>query len=153
MIDMPMYIPIVIGLASFIMMAVAFFILARRRLQVIVKAKDESIPELLYGYLNDKRQITGEIDKTIQNLDDIECLIENMYAHSFIIHEDEEELVEQLKPLYKELNSLKKRMNTFSVKNERITRIICQYEQIDESVNPHCSHPSCNSLISNIRIF
>lgn len=137
MIDMPMYIPIVIGLASFIMMAVAFFILARRRLQIIVKAKDESIPELLYGYLDGKRQFTGDIDKTKQNLVDIECLIENMYAHSFIIHEDEEELVEQLKPLYKELNSLKKRMNTFSVKNERITRIICQYEQIDESVKSH----------------
>lgn len=126
MIDMPMYIPIVIGLASFIMMAVAFFILARRRLQIIVKAKDESIPELLYGYLDDKRQFTCDIDKTKQNLVDIECLIENMFAHSFIIHEDEEELVEQLKPLYKELNSLKKRMNTFTVKNERITRIICQ---------------------------
>lgn len=60
-----------------------------------------------------------------------------MYAHSFIIHEDEEELVEKLKPLYKELNSLKKRMNIFSVKNERITRIICQYEQIDKSVKCH----------------
>lgn len=59
------------------------------------------------------------------------------HVRSFIIHEDEEELVEQLKPLYKELNSLKKRMNTFSVKNERITRIICQYEQIDESVKSH----------------
>lgn len=137
MIDMPMYIPIIIGLAAFIMMAVAFFILARRRLQVIVKAKDESIPELLYGYLDGKRQFSGDIDKTKQNLDDIECLIENMYAHSFIIHEDEEELVELFKPLYKELNSLKKRMNIFSVKNERIIRIICQYEQIDESVKCH----------------
>lgn len=44
MIDMPMYIPIVIGLAAFTLTAVAFFILARRRLQIIVKAKDESIP-------------------------------------------------------------------------------------------------------------
>lgn len=42
MTDMPMYIPIVIGLAAIIMMAVAFCILARRRLQVIVKVKDES---------------------------------------------------------------------------------------------------------------
>ena len=82
MIDMPMYIPIIIGLAAFIMMAVAFFILVRRKLQVIVKAKIESIPELLFGYLDGKRQFSGDIDKTKQNLDDIECLIENMYAHS-----------------------------------------------------------------------
>ena len=139
MIDMPMYIPIIIGLAAFIMMAVAFFILARRRLQVIVKAKIESIPEQLYGYAAGKGQFTCEIDKTKPNLDDIECLIENMYAHSFIIHEDEEELVELLKPLYKELYSLEKRMNIFSVKNERITRMICQFEQIGKLVNPHCS--------------
>lgn len=137
MTDMSINIPIVLGLAAIIMIAVILYVCIRRRLQAIVKDKNESITEELYGYDAGKRQLENEINGRTKSHDDINDFVEGKFAGSFITHENEREIKDFFYPLYEELSSLLKRMNIFSITDEKITDFIYQYEQISNLVKNH----------------
>lgn len=137
MTDMSINIPIVLGLAAIIMIAVILYVCIRRRLQAIVKDKNESITEELYGYDAGKRQLENEINGRPKSHDDINDFVESKFADSFITHENEREIKDFFNPLYVELSSLLKRMNIFSITDEKITDFIYQYEHISNLVKQH----------------
>lgn len=137
MTDMSINIPIVLGLAAIIMIAVSLYVCIRRRLQAIVKDKNESITEELYGYDAGKRQLENEINGRPKSHDDINDFVESKFADSFISHENEREIRDFFNPLYVELSSLLKRMNIFSITDEKITDFIYQYEHISNLVKQH----------------
>lgn len=143
---MPLNIPIVLGAAAIIMIAVISYILIRRRLQTIVKDKNESISEELYGYDAGKRQLELEVSNRPQSNDNINSFIENKFAETFITHENEGEIKELFKPLYNELCSLQKRMNIFSITDEKITDFIYQYEQISKQIKKHNDQQEENTI-------
>lgn len=137
MTDMSINIPIVLGLAAIIMIAVILYVCIRRRLQAIVKDKNESITEELYGYDAGKRQLENEINGRTKSHDDINDFVESKFADSFITHENEREIKDFFNPLYVELSALLKRMNIFSITDEKITDFIYQYEHISNLVKQH----------------
>ena len=137
MTDMSINIPIVLGLAAIIMIAVILYVGIRRRLQAIVKDKNESITEELYGYDAGKRQLENEINGRTKSHDDINDFVESKFADSFITHENEREIKDFFNPLYVELSALLKRMNIFSITDEKITDFIYQYEHISNLVKQH----------------
>ena len=137
MTDMSINIPIVLGLAAIIMIAVSLYVCIRRRLQAIVKDKKESITEELYGYDAGKRLLENEINGRPKSHDDINDFVESKFADSFITHENEREIKDFFNPLYVELSSLLKRMNIFSITDEKITDFIYQYEHISNLVKQH----------------
>lgn len=143
---MPINIPIVLGSAAIIMIAVISYILIRRRLQAIVKDKNESISEKLNSYDAGKRQQEQEVSNRTQSNDDINSFIESKFADSFITHENEEEIKELFNPLYTELCSLQKRMNIFSITDEKITDFIYQYEQISKQIKKHNDKQEENTI-------
>ena len=97
MTDMSINIPIVLGLAAIIMIAVSLYVCIRRRLQAIVKDKNESITEELYGYDAGKRQLENEINGRTKSHDDINDFVESKFADSFITHENEREIKSTLR--------------------------------------------------------
>lgn len=92
MTDMSINIPIVLGLAAIIMIAVILYVCIRRRLQAIVKDKNESITEELYGYDAGKRQLENEINGRPKSHDDINDFVESKFADSFITMKMKEKL-------------------------------------------------------------
>lgn len=149
---MPIYM-IAIGIVLVILIAIAIFFSCKKKIEKEVKCKEEAIPEQLSCYEIGKRQLSNESKKKAAEITDIKTLIEQRFAHTYIKHDEGKGLKRKFLSLYQEVSSLHKRMQIFSIENERIDYIIYQYEHLPSLIEEHNSNYQEEILAKNKDFF
>ena len=149
---MPIYF-IAIGIVFVLLIAATFFLSCKKKVAKELKCKEEAITEQLSSFEIGKCQLSDESKKKAEEMTDIKTLIEQRYAHTYILHDEGIGLKRKFLSIYQEVSSIQKRMKIFSIENEKIDNIIYQYEHMSSLVEEHNNNYQKEILAKNKDFF
>lgn len=104
-------------------------------------------------YLAKKKKLRNKADSFAAEISDIKSFIEDNYNHSYIKHEEEKNLKRKLKSQYKNVLAFQRKLSFFSLENEKLDKIVYQFEHLSALVREHNGAQQIDILNDNQDFF